>query len=307
MHITAINVSMVTARIKDTSEYNWFKFTGKRPMEVVHGNGKTVVELEAQDVFGLRLSSSGKQYRMVTQKTGLTKVFTVNETEYKKLLKFGTSIRAPRVGYRVDAANVGSFKTRWSPTEIKLIGILANADEHTGIELETLRQMLAGRAWKDLHKIPAPVDQAIENLVRGYYALKSTKNKVTTIYPVDGLQELFNHVAKSNTNTTEKEYTMDSIAVASAKLLDMGIPHAIVSAKSAEPKYKSFKAFSGSLKTQQARKYAMDYYVWVTTGRKGAAPAGDGDPKTYQLWKYIRTSIQQILKADEAKKKAAKK
>lgn len=288
------------ARIKETNEYNWFRFAGKRPLDVVHGNGKTTVTLKLGDVFGLRVSSSGKQYRMVAKKTGLTKVFTVSEAEQSKLLRLSVKVRNPNVAYKVDATSknepAGSFKTNWSPMETKLLGLLRQSDN--GLELEQLRIQLAGKAWDDLHVIPKSVDQAINNLIHSNYAKKLKRKGVTLILPHENLNQLHNSHAG--------EYTMDNIVTASMKLADLGIEHEIVIAKTDAPKFKSFKAFSGSLKTQAARKYAQDYYVWVVTGRKGAAPKGSEDPKTYQLWKYIRASIQQILKNDE-KKKAAKK
>jgi hypothetical protein len=93
-----------TARVKTTNEYVWLKFTGHNGKNLIHGNGKTTVKLESGDVYGVRLSSSGKQYRLVTQKTGLTKVFTVPESVYQNLLRAGKPVQKPKVDYKVAAS-----------------------------------------------------------------------------------------------------------------------------------------------------------------------------------------------------------
>jgi hypothetical protein len=55
--------------------------------------------------FGVAVRHSGKQYRMVTKDTGMTKVFTVSSEEYKKLLKFGVAVRQPKVQHSVKASD----------------------------------------------------------------------------------------------------------------------------------------------------------------------------------------------------------
>ena len=95
---------LVLARVKTTNEYTWLRFTGHNGKNLVHGNGKTTVKLESGDVYGVRLSSSGKQYRLVTQKTGLTKVFTVPESVYKNLLRAGKPVSKPKIDYKVAAS-----------------------------------------------------------------------------------------------------------------------------------------------------------------------------------------------------------
>lgn len=97
----------VTARVKEADEYDWFTFTGKRSVTIIHGNGKTSVTLEPHSRFGLRLSSSGKYYRMVTQETGLTRVFTLDKKTHEKLLKYSRATKQPKVEYRV-AASIGA-------------------------------------------------------------------------------------------------------------------------------------------------------------------------------------------------------
>lgn len=75
------------------------------------------------------------------------------------------------------------FKPNWTATEVKLFNLLKDVDIDEGIELEDLRKKLAGRAWDDLKKIPKPVDQAIDNLVRCRYALKMRRKCKQFIVP----------------------------------------------------------------------------------------------------------------------------
>ena len=100
-----IEVLEVDARIKTKEEYNWFKFTGKRSISITHGNGKTTVVLNTDDVYGLRPSSDHKHYRLVTKKTGLTKVFTVGDDLYRKLAASGTPSRVRVVPHRIAASD----------------------------------------------------------------------------------------------------------------------------------------------------------------------------------------------------------
>lgn len=64
----------VGARVKGDDEYSWCIFKGK-PLEVTNDKGRTL-RLATGDKYGARKSSSGKQIRLVTEKDGLTKVFT---------------------------------------------------------------------------------------------------------------------------------------------------------------------------------------------------------------------------------------
>lgn len=66
--------SAIESRIKGDDEYAWMRFTGK-PLEVTNDKGRTL-RLATGDKYGARKSSSGKQIRLVTEKDGLTKVFT---------------------------------------------------------------------------------------------------------------------------------------------------------------------------------------------------------------------------------------
>lgn len=101
--IAALTGGEILGRIKTKAEYNWFKYVGKRNIVVTHGNGKTTATIEPMDVFGLRLSSDLKHYRMVTQKTGLTKVFTIPETTYKTLVAHAAPSKIRVVPHRVAA------------------------------------------------------------------------------------------------------------------------------------------------------------------------------------------------------------
>lgn len=65
---------LVTARIKEKSEYDWFRYSGK-PMEIpFRGITRT---LETGQKFGVRKSSNGKQIRMVFD-GDLTRVMTID-------------------------------------------------------------------------------------------------------------------------------------------------------------------------------------------------------------------------------------
>jgi len=63
------------ARIKGDDEYSWFTYKGKSMN--LQGRGQPV-SLNNGDVFGVRYSSNKKDKRLVLEKLGLTKVFTLN-------------------------------------------------------------------------------------------------------------------------------------------------------------------------------------------------------------------------------------
>lgn len=96
-----IEYRVVEARIKDKSEYTWLTYIGTRAKNLIHGNKTTSVTIEPHDVIGLRPSSDGKKYRLVTKKTGLTKVFSIPETLYKQLFIKSKPAKAPRIQYSV--------------------------------------------------------------------------------------------------------------------------------------------------------------------------------------------------------------
>lgn len=96
-----IEYRVVEARIKDKSEYTWLTYIGTRAKNLIHGNKTTSVTIEPHDVIGLRPSSDGKKYRLVTKKTGLTKVFSIPETLYKQLFVKSKPAKAPRIQYSV--------------------------------------------------------------------------------------------------------------------------------------------------------------------------------------------------------------
>jgi hypothetical protein len=75
--------SCVVARIKDETEYQWFKYTG-RPIEIpFRGITRT---METGQKFGVRKSSSGKLIRLVFDQD-LTRVSTIDLPLAKKLAK----------------------------------------------------------------------------------------------------------------------------------------------------------------------------------------------------------------------------
>lgn len=88
------------------------------------------------------------------------------------------SNRLAKAGVLHSIVHSAVFKPNWTATEVKLFNILKTLDEKEGIPLEELRQKLAGKAWEDLKKIPKPVDQAIDSLVSGAYAMKVRRNGV---------------------------------------------------------------------------------------------------------------------------------
>ena len=95
----------VTAAVKGAEAYHWFNYTGKRGLTIVHGNKRSEVTISNGDCFGLRPSTSGKFYRMVTVNTGLTRVFTVDPYTYQKLIRFGAGTKTPRkIEYSVKAS-----------------------------------------------------------------------------------------------------------------------------------------------------------------------------------------------------------
>jgi hypothetical protein len=59
-------------------------------------------------------------------------------------------------------------------------------------------------------------------------------------------------------------------------------------------KYKTIESFAKSIKSEEASAYAMSYYKWVSTGRKGTPPkCEDAD---FKMLKYIRTVVSQLVK-----------
>jgi hypothetical protein len=104
------------------------------------------------------------------------------------------------------------FKAKWNQTEVRLLNILTKPENVKGIELEQLRQELAGQTWLKLSKIPAPVDSAITGLVKSGFAKKTKKLGKTLIVPEDEVLTLSDdanpskwvalpHTAKATTAT----------------------------------------------------------------------------------------------------------
>jgi hypothetical protein len=76
-------------------KYSWYKFIGKRATII---GLKKKVELSPGDLYGVRLSSSGKESRLITKKLGETKVFTIDAPTLAKLGKVSSSTKIPKGG-----------------------------------------------------------------------------------------------------------------------------------------------------------------------------------------------------------------
>jgi hypothetical protein len=126
---------IVTARVKEANEYDWFSFTGKRSVTIIHGNGKTNVTLEPKTRFGMRPSSNGKYYRLVTEDTGLTRVFTLDAKTHDKLLKYSKAAKQPDIEYRV-AANTTALDT---VTDSELVQAIAGVHFHANHFVSSLK------------------------------------------------------------------------------------------------------------------------------------------------------------------------
>ena len=61
---------------KDNTSYSWFSYTGDRALTLKSQGGSTLV-LNKGDKFGTRPSGNGKFIRLIGEKTGVTKVFTL--------------------------------------------------------------------------------------------------------------------------------------------------------------------------------------------------------------------------------------
>jgi hypothetical protein len=106
---------------------------------------------------------------------------------YMKHMRKGTAMSINALSSKLTTAGVKhvivhgadtkqpGFKPDWTATETKLLALLKDAGKD-GLALEDVRIQLAGRAWMDLKKIPKPVDQAIENLIRGNFISKKKRN-----------------------------------------------------------------------------------------------------------------------------------
>ena len=84
-----------------------------------------------------------------------------------------------------------------------------------------------------------------------------------------------------------------SIHTVSARLTEAGIKHVVVVAKAAK-KFSDIKSFVSSLDNEDLADYAQEYYDWVSSGRKGAAPKAGGE-SDHTSWKYIRSVVSQLV------------
>jgi hypothetical protein len=76
--------STETALIKSGEHYQWFTYEGKGTELDFRGHPE---KLSKGDVFGVRPSASGKQRRLVLQRLGPTKVFTLTDEQNNHLAK----------------------------------------------------------------------------------------------------------------------------------------------------------------------------------------------------------------------------
>jgi hypothetical protein len=88
----AVTKTTEQARIKDNDEYMWRQYTG--PSISLNFRGKPL-PLERGEKIGLRLSSNGKSKRMVIERLGLTRVFTLDENLEKQLIPNVKICKAP--------------------------------------------------------------------------------------------------------------------------------------------------------------------------------------------------------------------
>ena len=155
---------IVTARVKTASEYHWFKYAGKRTITIGHGNGKTSVTLGLGEAFGLRPSSNGKFYRMVTKATGLTKVFTLDSGTYKRLLSFGNGIKQPAsVQHKVAASSESSALA--SVTDAELVQAIAGVHFHSNHFVSSLNIPVRTGANTNLPALYPSFDKTYEVVV----------------------------------------------------------------------------------------------------------------------------------------------
>lgn len=76
--------------IKTKEDYQWYIFKGNKPMFIYfRGNP---VSIKQGDKFGMRLSASGKNIRLVLDRLGVTHVITIDFDEKQVLVKRSTQI-----------------------------------------------------------------------------------------------------------------------------------------------------------------------------------------------------------------------
>lgn len=100
-HMTAAsNIRLVQtttplqAAIKGQESYAWYKYKLGTPLSLKSKAGRHLA-LEKGSVLGIRKSADGKKFRMVTQATGLTIVFTLDKALADKILDSSTKFRVP--------------------------------------------------------------------------------------------------------------------------------------------------------------------------------------------------------------------
>lgn len=84
--IKPISTLDTTAAPKDSSFYTWFAYTGAKPLTLTSQGGSKLI-LDKGDKFGTRASGSGKFIRLIGEKTGVNKVFTLAFDDIAALIK----------------------------------------------------------------------------------------------------------------------------------------------------------------------------------------------------------------------------
>lgn len=80
---------------KGMEAYNWFAYTGKKPLTLTSQGGSTLV-LETGSKFGVRDSSNKKFLRLIGEETGVNKVFTLAFDTVHSLIKNCKPTKAPK-------------------------------------------------------------------------------------------------------------------------------------------------------------------------------------------------------------------
>lgn len=95
----ALAVTLETAAIKGANAYTWGIYKGS-PLRIVSRKGTEYVlnVLRKGELFGARLSSSGREIRFVfpKQDPGLTRIYTTDSATATKVYKKSVLVQKPR-------------------------------------------------------------------------------------------------------------------------------------------------------------------------------------------------------------------
>jgi hypothetical protein len=84
---------IATAKVIAPQDYEWFVAGNKRALTVGTKKSTTIT---SGDKFGVRKSSNGKETRLITEKDGANKVFTLDSVSNNKLMKDAKKTRVPK-------------------------------------------------------------------------------------------------------------------------------------------------------------------------------------------------------------------